>query len=233
MTGRKNILIVDKDNVFLHALKKELAVYSSLYQVAFATHSAQAMTIMRKFAVHLMAANINLAGESGIDLLFWVRQSYPNIYVVLYTDSELTEEYKRTLLYGGAKAVLRKPFHGDDLVKVADKLYRKSESSILPDFVRLVDLLQMIASEQNLVHLSVTDHASHLAGTITVQNGYLLTAATTNGRTGMEALVQMLAWEDPSIMANKLPPQAGGQVSGMPLEQALLQAVVRLDETNT
>ena len=231
MDNRKNILIVDKDNVFLHALKKDFADHAEFYRVAFATHSAQAMTIMKKFVVHLMAVNINLAGESGIDLLFWVRDLYPNIHVVLYTEANIHEEYKRTLLYGGAAALLQKPFHADDLVRIADNFYRKNESSILPDFVKLVDVLQMVASEHNSVHLEVTAPGSHRAGTITVQNGYLVAATTTNGRIGVEALIQMLSWADLSIVVNKLPPKAADQVFGMSLEQAVSQAVARLDET--
>jgi CheY-like chemotaxis protein len=233
MKNRKNILIVDKDNVFLHALKKDLAAHADFYQVAFATHSAQALTIIKKFVVHLMVININLSGESGINLLFQVRRTYPHIRVVLYTDVDIHEEYKRTLLYGGASAVLQKPFHAADLVKIADKFYRENKPSALPDFVKLMDVLQMLASENNSVCLEVTVPASKLAGIITVQNGYLVTAIAPDGRTGVDALAQILTWKESAIMASKLPPPVDDQVTGIPLNQAILQATVRLHETDS
>ncbi|MCL2790043.1 MAG: response regulator [Desulfobulbus sp.] len=233
MERRKNILIIDIDNTFLHAIRKEFSAHSACYQVAFATSSAQAMTVMKKFVVHLVVVNISLSGESGINLLLWVRKAYPDVHVVLYSDTEIHEEYKRTLLYGGASAVLRKPFHADDVVRIADNLYRNNESISVPDFVKLLGLLQMIASENSSARLEITDSASRLAGVITVQNGYLVTATTTDGQTDMEALAQMLAWKEPAILANKLLPADEGWASGMPLERALLRAVVKLDEVNT
>jgi len=229
MKNRKNILIVDKDNVFLHALKKDLAAYADSYQAAFATHSAQAMTIIKKFVVHLMVVNINLSGESGINLLFQVRRTYPHIRVVLYTDVGIHEEYKRTLLYGGASAVLKKPFHAADLIKIADKFW-ENKPSILPDFVKLMDVLQMLTNEANSVCLEVTVPASRRAGIITVQNGYLVTAIAPDGRTGVYALAQILTWKNPTIMASKLPPPVDDQITGIPLNQAILQATIRLDE---
>jgi|GEM_PF-1309512 len=232
MPNRKNILIVDKDSAFLHALKNEFVDRAELYQIAFATQSAQAMKIMEKFLVHVLAVNVNLHGESGIDLLAWARGAHPDIYVVLFTETEVNEEYKHTLLYGGAAAVLQKPFHADELVRIADKLCPdKTASSAVIDFVKLLDLLQMIAADHGSVRMEVKDQGARQTGLITVQDGYLVTAVTTNGRTGMDALVQMLAWKEPAITANKLPSQAGAPTFGMPLEQALLQAVVKLDET--
>jgi len=233
MEHRSNILIVDKDNNFLFALKKEFAAHSTFYQVAFAKSSAQAMTIMEKFVVHLVAVNINLSGESGIGVLFSVRKAYPNVHVVLYTDAEIHEEYKRTLLYGGASALLHKPFHADDLVKVANNLCRGNESKSVPDFVKLLGLLQMIASGNHSAYLEVTAPASHLSGVIAVQNGYLVTATTTDGRTGIEALAHMLAWKEPAIATSKLPLDDADKSISLPLNQAILQAIVKLDEANT
>lgn len=231
MGNRKNILIVDKDNVFLHALKNAFAAHAATCQVAFATTTAKALTILEKFVVHLMAVNINLSGESGIDLLFDVRQRHPSVHVILYTEAEIHDAYKRTLLYGGAAAVLQKPFQAEELVSVADKLCgTKDTGAVFPDFVKLLDLLQIIAGEKNSVRLKIEDSVSGLTGTIIVQKGFLTAAITTNGRIGVEAVAQMLAWNEPSITADKLLSPEGGNISGIPLASAVLQAVVKMDE---
>jgi hypothetical protein len=50
----------------------------------------------------------------------------------------------------------------------------------------------------------------------------------------MEALAQMLSWREPAITASKLPHQVNdGRRSSLPLDQAILQAVIRLDEAKT
>ena len=231
MTLRKNILIVDRDTVFLHQLRAQFAPHGERFQVAFARQAAKATAILERFVVHLVVVNIHLGGYSGLDLLHLARSKYPSLRVMVSSDDEIHDAFKRTLRHGGATAVLKKPFHADAVVSLMDKMCQEDVVSQVPDFFQLIVLLQIVACEKHSIRLEVTDAASGQTGAVVVLNGVLIKAAVNGGPTGVAALSQMLIWNQPVIHSIRLPPPDGGVLTGMALDKAVLQAVVRLDET--
>ncbi len=230
MTQRKNILIVDRDNLFLHQLKEQFAPYADRCQAAFATQPAKAVSILERFIVHLLAVNINLGGASGLDLLLLARQEHPDVRVVLFNNSGLHEAYEQTLRSGGAVAVLRKPFHAEELVDLV--LGFAKEEVLMPsgEVFRLIDLLQLISLEQSSFRVEVSNLASGASGLIFILQGTLVKAMVNGGLTGVPAVAHMLTWEQTAIVTTRLPPSEITAQRGMPLDTLILRAIVKMDD---
>ncbi len=223
---RKNILIVDRDKEFLRQLREDFQPYSSKYQVAFAACTAKAEEILERFKVDVVLANILLAGESGIALLPTIRRKHATIHVVLYGDS-LTAEAKRAALYGGATAILHQPFSLKELLQVLTSLFPQDPQRASLNVLQLVDLLQLFSLGKHCTDIRVIN-SDLQQGIIRIRRGKLLQAEAA-GKKDVAGLAEMLSWPYPTFETGKCddetpPPDC------KPLEQALLQAFIILDE---
>ncbi|MCW5203306.1 hypothetical protein VT98_10354 [Candidatus Electrothrix communis] len=226
--SRKNILIVDRDKDFLLELREAFIPFNNVYQLAFVSTLAKAQEILRKFTVHTVIANVQLSGESGLELLLSVRRWHAETHIVLYSD-ELTEELKRSAYHSGVSAIIPYPFKFEELLKVlANILAKESGSTTTLDTIPLADLLQLIGMGNHSTDVIVIN-AKRERGIIRIRKGNLLEAEAA-GQQGVNAVTEMLSWESPTIKTCK-----GGQsiplsVDPVPLHDALIQAAARLDE---
>jgi len=226
--SRKNILIVDRDKDFLLDLREAFVPFKNIYQLAFASNLTKATEILRKFTVHLAIANVQLSGESGVELLLSVRRWYAETHVVLYS-SELTEEIKRSAYHSGVSAIIPYPFKFEELLKVMAGIFAKeSGNTTVLDTIPLADLLQLIGMGNHSTDIIVIN-AKRERGVIRIRQGNLLEAEAA-GRKGVNAVTEMLSWESPIIKTCKgghgiTPPD-----DPVPLHDALILAVSRLDE---
>ncbi|MEN8188965.1 MAG: response regulator [Thermodesulfobacteriota bacterium] len=224
---RKNILIVDRDKEFLRYLREELQPYDNLYQTAFTTTTTKAETILQKFPVNLVLANIHLAGESGIDLLLTIRRRFSNTRVVLY-GAEFPEELKRAAYYSGVAAVLNDPFTIIELLKVLSTLFSKDSEETFFESLQLPDLLQLIGMGNHSTDIHLVDQQNQ-PGTIRIRQGRLLEAEAA-GRHGVDAVTYMLSLKNPTIETVKVDSSQIENPSGERLTDVLLRAVTQLDE---
>jgi DNA-binding NarL/FixJ family response regulator len=226
--NRKNILIVDRDKEFLLELREAFIPFNSVYQLAFVSTLAKAREILQKFTVHMVIANVQLSGESGVDLLLWVRRWHAETYVVLYS-SELTEEIKRAAYHSGVSAILPYPFPFEDLFKVLTEVFAKEtgNSSFL-ETIPLVDLLQLIGMGNHTTDIIVINEKKE-RGIICIRSGNLLEAEAA-GHHGVDAVTEMLSWEAPIIKTSQGEHSALPVDTPVPLHDALIQAAARLDE---
>ncbi|OQX20158.1 MAG: hypothetical protein BWK76_02090 [Desulfobulbaceae bacterium A2] len=223
---RKNILLVDCDKAFLRQMREEFLSYSDNYQVAFASSTAKAEEILDKFRVHLVVANIYLAGESGIALLPLIRRRHGSTRVVLYGDS-LTAEARRAALYGGALAILKQPLVLQDLLELLSSVFPEDSRGTLTDVVQLGDLLQLFSLGKHCTDIKVIN-ADLQEGIIRIRHGKLMYAEA-EGKQGVAALAEMLSWPSPTLETEKCDSVAPPSASKS-LEQVLMQAFIMLDE---
>ncbi|MDH4319719.1 MAG: DUF4388 domain-containing protein [Desulfobulbaceae bacterium] len=224
--SRKNILVVDKDKDFLRQIREDFLPHAAGYQVAFALNTAKANEILTKFKVHLVMTNIQLAGESGIELLINTRRWHRGIHVVLYGDN-LSEELKRAAYHNGAAAILNMPVTIKKLLPVLSTILAKETESTFLDTLQLADLLQLIAMARHSADILVIG-SEHQRGIIRIQQGQLI-EADSKGKQGDEAISEMLSWQNPTIKPCKV--SGGGPCpQGESLQQVLMKAVTRLDE---
>ncbi|MCW5211982.1 response regulator [Desulfobulbus sp. TB] len=226
--SRKNILIVDRDKNFLLELRENFTPFKNVYQLAFVSTLAKAHEILQNFTVHMVIANVHLAGESGVDLLLWIRRWHAETYVVLYS-SELTEEIKRAAYHSGVSGILPYPFRFEDLLKVLTGIFtKKSGNATFLDTIPLVDLLQLIGMGHHSTDIIVINKKKE-RGIIRINQGNLLEAEAA-GQQGVNAVTEMLSWESPKIKTSQKGYGIPSTDPPVPLHDALIQAAAKLDE---
>ena len=226
--SRKNILIVDRDKDFLLELRDSFLPFKNVYQLAFVSTLSKAQEILRKFTVHMVIANVQLSGESGLELLLSVRRWHAETHVVLYSE-ELNEEIKRSAYHSGVAAILPYPFKFEELLKVLASIFAKeSGNTTIPDTIPLADLLQLIGMGHHSTDIVVIN-AKRERGIIRIRKGNLLEAEAA-GLQGVQAVTEMLSWDSPTIKTCKGGHGVPLSAHPVPLHDALIQAAARLDE---
>jgi len=226
--NRKNILIVDRDKNFMQELREAFLPYGSAYQVAFASSIAKAREILSRFTVHLVLANVQLSGESGIELLLHVRRWHSDTRVVLYSD-ELTEELKRSAYHSGAAAVIPCPFRIEELLRLLNRIFAKDSGGSFLESIHLADLLQLIGMGNHSTDVVVANAGGKQRGVIRIRCGNLIEAEAADKK-GVEAVTEMLSWTNPAIRTCRAASGIAAPAKPVPLRDVLMQAVAKLDE---
>jgi len=122
-----NILIVDDEDHIRRVIAQlvEMAGYSC----TLAADAAEARKILEDSNPELILCDVNLSGESGIDLTRHVLAEYPEIAVIMVTgndDSELAE----TAIEIGAYGYVIKPFKSNELIISVKNALRRRELEI-------------------------------------------------------------------------------------------------------
>jgi DNA-binding response OmpR family regulator len=119
---QKRILVVDDERAIRELVRRLLV--SAGYDCATAGGSAEAAELMARKAFDLLLADLQLPGESGLDLLARVRDRHPNTAAIVMSgvhDPQLADA-SRCL---GASGYLVKPFSPEELqTEVLDALRR-------------------------------------------------------------------------------------------------------------
>lgn len=117
------LLIVDDDD----ALRRweERVMRDNGYSCRGATDANDARQRLRDASYRLALVDINMPGESGIDLLCKIRQDHPDVAVVMVTGED-SNELAITAIELGAYGYLVKPVgSGELLINVASALHRR------------------------------------------------------------------------------------------------------------
>ncbi|NJL58920.1 MAG: response regulator [Desulfobacteraceae bacterium] len=82
---KKKILLVDDETYILDMIAWYLSGDQELYDIVQAESAEQAIDIIAREHISLVLADINMPGMSGLDLLAYIRNRYPQIKVILMT----------------------------------------------------------------------------------------------------------------------------------------------------
>lgn len=96
--GTKNLLIVDDDDVFRHALAEGIALMKSGISVYTAENGEQAVAIVKNVAVDLVITDLRMPVMDGAELVLWLledRPSLPVIVVSAYAESGVVRGLER------------------------------------------------------------------------------------------------------------------------------------------
>ncbi|HXJ32923.1 MAG TPA: sigma-54 dependent transcriptional regulator, partial [Candidatus Eisenbacteria bacterium] len=113
------ILVVDDERAIGIAIQRLLAARG--HEVDTARSVTEAVARLGRGAVHLVITDLNLAGESGMDVLRWVKEHAPDTAVIMITayGSERTAVEAMKL---GAADYVPKPFDNDELELVVERV---------------------------------------------------------------------------------------------------------------
>jgi len=122
---RKNILLVDDENLILSAFKRLLRPHP--YNLHTAQNIAEATKILKKNQTHLVICDQRLVGEEGLDFLKYVQKTWPHIPRILltgYPDAALAE---RALNEANVFRFLTKPWDDNEVLAIIQKGLEKQD----------------------------------------------------------------------------------------------------------
>jgi two-component system, NarL family, response regulator DevR len=143
--SRIRILIVDDHPVVRHGLESLLAGHPDLVVVGTAEDGAQVLPLLAGQPVDVILLDIQMRGQSGIDVARRVRQSHPHVKIIILTTYD-DESYLHQALAAGVDGYLLKSASHKTLpdsiraVSRGDKLLSSSlVSSVVTEYQRLAE----------------------------------------------------------------------------------------------
>ncbi len=102
------VLIVDDDSTIRNVLRVILSQCGHTV-VGEARDGQEAMKVIRRTSADLVLLDINMPGEDGLGILEQMRDSHPNVQVIMIS-GEATSDRVKTALERGARSFIVKPF---------------------------------------------------------------------------------------------------------------------------
>ncbi|MGH7595047.1 MAG: sigma-54-dependent transcriptional regulator [bacterium] len=120
---RKNILLVEDDELFREAINNFLA---EKYEVTFAGSAEEAQAILATTVPDLILLDITLPGMSGIDLLREIKSSRPDLPAIMLTAIGRIPKVVESIRLG-AYDYLTKPLDAEELLLTIEKALESAE----------------------------------------------------------------------------------------------------------
>lgn len=114
------VLLVDDDEVLLHALAQTIELRMSTVKVETATSAEIALQLLEEHTYSAIISDVRMPGMDGLALLAHVQAYYPDIPVLLITGYNEHEEAMQALR-AGAYDYIRKPIERDDFVAALNR----------------------------------------------------------------------------------------------------------------
>ena len=115
------ILIVDDHAIVRRGLKQILEGESGLAQVSEAQNGAEALQMAREQAWDMLILDINLPGQSGLEVLNDLHYQYPRLPILIMS-MYAEDQYAVRVLKAGAAGYLNKQSAPEELVKAIKKI---------------------------------------------------------------------------------------------------------------
>ncbi len=126
MIGRKSILIVDDELSVREALKM---ILKPICQVLTAADGKEALEVIRKGKIDLVTLDLKMPGLSGIEVLRKIKESHPDIEVLIVTAYSSAQTSKEANQYG-ADQIIPKPFSAPELIETVNKTLERRNSNL-------------------------------------------------------------------------------------------------------
>jgi putative two-component system response regulator len=117
------LLVVDDDEALRHWL--ELVVRDGGYACDGACDAARARTCLERGSYSVVLLDVNMPGESGMELLSHIRSSHPATAVVMVTGADDPQLAMRAIEHGAYGYMVKPVRSGELLINVANALHRR------------------------------------------------------------------------------------------------------------
>lgn len=119
------IVLVDDNDAILSALQRYLGLYDD-FEVAGTTNTANtAYDLVEIVQPDLVITDLEMPGINGLELTVQLRQSYPDLGIIMLTASE-TPAYREKALAAGADAFVGKSASLNNLVSAIHNLAERN-----------------------------------------------------------------------------------------------------------
>ena len=109
MESSKKLMIVDDEETLTYSLYQSFILAKQNYEVVTASSGEEASEKLKKTEFDLVITDISMPGMSGLELLAWIRENYPDTAVVIMT-AYGSEDKKEEAISLGAINYIEKPF---------------------------------------------------------------------------------------------------------------------------
>ncbi|MCA1794025.1 MAG: response regulator [Desulfobacteraceae bacterium] len=146
------ILVVDDEEQMRRLLGQILSMQG--FSCLFAATGREAKDHLEKNAIDLALCDVNMQGESGIDLALHINEHHPDTAVLMVT-GEYDPETAAAAIKSGTYGYIIKPFHNSELVinvqnalrrlklEIANRMYRQDlEKKVLERTASLKNALE-------------------------------------------------------------------------------------------
>lgn len=218
------ILIVDDEKEILNAVGNFLQLEG--FKVETAENGQIAIEKLEKEDFQIVITDLNMPVADGFELLAHIAHSQPGLPAIVMT-SIATAESEAALSKLGIGGYLKKPF---DLLSLTDKIMdglAGKEKGYMQG-VTLPSFLQLIEMEAKTCTLKIESDGK--TGYLYFDKGNVLDAKT-DENSGLEALQEVLLWDDTAIEINHICLKKQKHIH-MPLAHVLLDTLRLKDETD-
>jgi DNA-binding NarL/FixJ family response regulator len=159
------VLIVDDHPVVRHGLKSLLVGHADLSVVGEAGDGAEVLPWLALHAAEVILLDIQMKGQSGIEVARRVRRSYPELKIVILTTYD-DESYLHNALEAGVDAYLLKSMSHESLPD-AIRAVMRGEKLLSPTLITtLVSNYQSLAREQAQREVGLTSEELEILAAI-------------------------------------------------------------------
>ncbi len=192
--NKKNVLIVDDEELFLRTVSDGLSVYSDEFNLLTANNGKKAVEIMRSHELDLVITDIKMPVMDGFQLLAYMSREHPEVSVIVMTAFG-TPEIEKKIKSMGILRYLDKPLDIDILAKaILDELLAATEGYIKG--ITLPAFLQMVEMEEKTCTLKISSKGE--TGYIYFNEGKLIDAKV-NKLMSEDAVYEILDWDNTEI----------------------------------
>ncbi len=121
-TPKHTVLVVDDHPLFRRGVRQLLSMSEGIEVVGEAGNRAEALALVRQFEPDLILLDLNLKGESGLDILTALKEEDPSRRVVMLTVSDAPDDLIGAIRAGADGYLLKDMEPEDLLVRVREAL---------------------------------------------------------------------------------------------------------------
>lgn len=220
-----SVLIADGDPDYIQYLSGTLRTNG--YRSLGTSSGANALNLYRSEEPDLVVADLDLAEIDGLTLLEELRNFDPNAKVIL-TANLANKELIAQAFRAGALDVLEKPLNFEYLTEKIRELVSREDRALEGNLkmMSLASIVQINCEERNQAQLLLNYQGR--SGVIYFNDGEMIHAEA-NGKTGEEAVYELLSWEDGAFLV-KMGVQPSLRTIITPWSGVLLEGMRRIDE---
>ena len=129
MVSNYNILIVDDEELAIRGIERGVHWEKLKIDKVFKTHTFEtAKRILKVHPIHILLSDIELAGDSGIELVRWARKEFPDLICIFFT-CHAEFSYAQEAIKLGAVDYLLKPIPYEQLENLLEKTLERLEET--------------------------------------------------------------------------------------------------------